>query len=151
MTTIIEIYPTVDFACKQVIGNPELPELTIHFLNAVLGHSVPIQSVEILNPINDREFESDKLSILDIRATDQLGRIFNVEIQRTSSLGLTKRLTYYAALNLVDQLGDGEGYHLLNPSISICILTLRLSALWGVPSTTTHSDYGLRMVLTSRM
>ena len=151
MTTIIEIDPTVDFACKQMIGNPELPELTIHFLNAVLGHSVPIQSVEILNPINDREFESDKLSILDIRATDQLGRIFNVEIQRTSSLGLTKRLTYYAALNLVDQLGDGEGYHLLNPSISICILTLRLSALWGVPSTTTHSDYGLRMVLTSRM
>ena len=126
MSNIIEIDPTVDFACKLVIGNPELPELTIHFINAVLMPVVPIQSVEILNPINDREFESDKLSILDIRATDQLERIFNIEIQRTSPDGLTKRLTYYAALNFVDQLSDGQGYHLLRPSITICILTVVL-------------------------
>ncbi len=110
MTFIIEIDPTVDFACKLVIGNPRFPELTIHFLNAVLQMPVPIVSVEILNPINDREYEFDKLSILDIRAVDQLERIFNVEVQRTKAAGLINRITYYSAGNFVDQLGEGEGY-----------------------------------------
>ncbi len=44
MSDIIEIDPTVDFACKLVIGNPELPELTIHFLgrgaHAGCSHSI---------------------------------------------------------------------------------------------------------------
>ena len=109
MFHIIEIDPTVDYACKQVIGNPLFPEITIHFLNAVLTPESPIVSVKILNPINEQKFESDKSSILDIRAVDQLGRIFNVEVQRTKTAGLTKRITYYSAGNFVDQLGQGDG------------------------------------------
>jgi len=83
-------------------------------------------SVKILNPINEQKFESDKSSILDIRAVDQLGRIFNVEVQRTKTAGLAKRITYYSAGNFVDQLGQGDGYEELRPSIGICILTVDL-------------------------
>ena len=54
MSHIIEIDPTVDYACKQVIGNPLLPEITIHFLNAVLTPESLIAEVEILNPINEQ-------------------------------------------------------------------------------------------------
>ena len=110
MSNIIEIDPTVDYACKQVIGNPLFPEITIHFLNAVLTPESPIVAATILNPINEQKFESDKLSILDIRAIDQLGRIFNVEVQRTRTTGLVKRITYYSAGNFVDQLEQGDGY-----------------------------------------
>ena len=80
---LIEIDPTVDFACKLLLGNPEYPDITIHFLNAILRLPAPIVSVEIVNPIVWKEFEADKLSILDILAIDNADRRLNVEVQRT--------------------------------------------------------------------
>jgi len=56
---LIEIDPTVDFACKLLLGNPEYPDITIHFLNAILRLPSPIVSVEIVNPIVWKEFEAD--------------------------------------------------------------------------------------------
>jgi len=54
-------------------------------------------SVEIVNPIVWKEFEADKLSILDILAIDNADRRLNVEVQRTKSSWLPQRLTYYSA------------------------------------------------------
>ena len=47
---IIGIDPTVDFACKRVLGSPEHPAITLHFLNAVMRLLAPIREVRILNP-----------------------------------------------------------------------------------------------------
>ena len=94
---LIEIDPTVDFACKLLLGNPDFPDITIHFLNAILRLPAPIVSVEIVNPIVWKEFEADKLSILDILAIDNADRRLNVEVQRTKSSWLPQRLTYYSA------------------------------------------------------
>lgn len=118
----IGIDPLVDFACKRVLGSPEHPAITLHFLNAVLGGSPRITDVEILNPIVEKEFEDDKYAILDVRARDTHGNRFNIEIQRSLPTALRERLTYYAATQLVEQLGAGEGYESLRPSIGICIL-----------------------------
>ena len=79
-------------------------------------------SVEIVNPIVWKEFEADKLSILDILAIDNADRRLNVEVQRTKSSWLPQRLTYYSATQLVDQIGEGDSYRKLRPSIGICIL-----------------------------
>jgi len=81
-----------------------------------------IVSVEIVNPIVWKEFEADKLSILDILAIDNADRRLNVEVQRTKSSWLPQRLTYYSATQLVDQIGEGDSYRKLRPSIGICIL-----------------------------
>ncbi len=119
---MIEIDPTVDDVCKMLLGNPSHSNLTIHFLNAVLKPASPIVEVEYINPTIPKEFASDKLAILDILATDKLGRRFNIEVQRTNAAWLPKRLTYYVATQLVNQIGEGENYSRLRPSISICIL-----------------------------
>lgn len=119
---LIEINPLVDYACKCLLGDPAHPSLTLHFLNAVLMPSVPIVDVQILNPIVDKEFESDKLAIMDILARDESGARFNIEIQRVIQTSLAKRLTYYATTQLVEQLAEGENYESLRPSICICIL-----------------------------
>jgi hypothetical protein len=97
---LIEIDPTVDFACKLLQGNPEYPDITIHFLNAMLRLPSLIVSVEIVNPIVWKEFEADKLSILDILAIDNADRRLNVEVQRTKPPGyrnlwtITQRLSW---------------------------------------------------------
>ncbi len=119
---MIGIDPKVDFACKLVLGSPDHPAITLHFLNAVLKGDPLITEVSILNPIKDRDFENDKLSILDVLACDAVGRRFDIEIQRTIPAGLPERLTYYTATQLVEQLREGDDYFELHPSIGICIL-----------------------------
>ena len=118
----IGIDPLVDFAAKRVLGSPEHSRITLHFLNSVLGFANRIVDVTILNPINLKDFDADKLSILDIKATDSVGRRYNIEVQTTRPFGLPKRLTYYAAKLLIEQLGASDQYADLKPSISICLL-----------------------------
>ena len=122
---MIEIDPTVDYACKMLLGNPSHSRLTLHFLNAVLKPESPIVGVNYLNPIIPQEFEADKLAILDILAEDALGRRFNIEVQRTTPSWLAQRLTYYVATQLVEQIGEGDSYVQLRPSIGICLLKAR--------------------------
>ncbi|QDV54261.1 flagellar assembly protein H [Rosistilla oblonga] len=119
---MLRIDPKVDFAFKQMLGHPGHPAVTIHFLNAILQPQVPIQQVEILNPIQGKQRAEDKLAVLDVLACDHLGRRFNVEMQTTLPFALPKRLLYYNCLNYVRQLSEGEGYRGLAPAISICVL-----------------------------
>jgi predicted transposase/invertase (TIGR01784 family) len=118
----IGIDPTVDFACKRVLGSPEHPAITLHFLNAVLQFPAPIREVQILNPTIEKEFEDDKWSLLDVLAKDEQGRLYDIEIQTTRPLGMRQRLAYYASSLLVGQLESGGDYQDLRPSIGICLL-----------------------------
>ena len=88
----------------------------------MLQFPVPIRQVQILNPTLEKGFGDDKWSLLDILATGELGRLYDIEVQTTRPLGLRKRLAYYNASLLVGQLASGEDYHQLRPSIGICLL-----------------------------
>jgi hypothetical protein len=48
---MIGINPTVDFAFKMLLGSPDHPAVTLHFINAILGGNPGIAEVTILNPI----------------------------------------------------------------------------------------------------
>ena len=78
---VIGISPLVDFAFKLMLGSPQHSGVTIHFLNSILGYQAKITHVEILNPFLGKESEDDKLSVLDILATDEHGRLLNIEMQ----------------------------------------------------------------------
>ena len=65
---------------------------SIHLLNSVLDFSDPITEVTILNPSFEKESESDKLAILDVKARDCSGRLFNVEIQTSTTAAMKERL-----------------------------------------------------------
>ena len=118
----IGIRPTVDYAFKLLFGSPEHSRVTIHFLNAILGHVLRITQVTIQNPFLGKEGEDDKLSVLDVRATDQHGRQLNIEMQSTLPAGMAKRLIYYTARVYGGQLSEGDQYTALRPAISICVL-----------------------------
>ena len=119
----IGIRPTVDFAFKLMLGNPEHTNVTIHFLNAILEGQCRIANVQILNPILAKHTDDDKLSVLDILATDEHGRMLNIEMQTSLPSELPQRLAYYASCLYVGQLREGFRYADLRPSISICVLT----------------------------
>ncbi|MEM7473804.1 MAG: Rpn family recombination-promoting nuclease/putative transposase [Planctomycetota bacterium] len=120
------IDPTVDFAFKLMLGNPKYPEVTIHFLNAILRPEELIQSVEILNPIQGKDRSEDKIVVLDILAKDASGQRFNVEMQSTRQANLQRRLLYYSTLSYTRQIAEGEHYSVLRPVFSICVLSQNL-------------------------
>ncbi len=136
----IGINPTVDFAFKKLLGSPDHPAITLHFLNAVLAGDPVIASVEILNPIIDKDFDEDKLSILDVRARDDHGQWLNIEMQTTLPGELPERLAYYVAQQYVMQMTEGDSYRQLTPSIGICVLDGMLYP--RVPDL--HIDFRLR-------
>ncbi len=136
----IGIDPTVDFAFKKLLGSPEHSRITIHFLNAVLGGSPRISEVTILNPFLVKDFEQDKLSVLDVLALDEHGQQLNIEMQTSLPAGMNQRLTYYTSSLYVAQLTEGQDYPALRPAINICVL----EALMFPRLPELHLDFRLR-------
>jgi predicted transposase/invertase (TIGR01784 family) len=55
----------------------------------------------LLNPFNEKDTADDKLSILDIKARDQRGRQYNVEMQMLAPRVYPQRVLYYWFLGSV--------------------------------------------------
>jgi len=123
------IDPKIDCVFKALLGAEGNRRLLIHFLNAALGGDLPapIVAVEILNPYNEREFLDDKLSIVDVKARDAQGRVFQVEIQLLVLPDLPARILYGWANLYRSQIKSGQDYGELRPAYSIWLLgeTLR--------------------------
>ena len=79
-----------------------------------------------MNPFNLREFETDKLSVLDIKATDKTGRVFDIEIQCRGNETFSHRSLYYWAKLYAAQMKDGANYFNLQPVICINLINFTL-------------------------
>lgn len=122
------IDPKIDCVFKALLGAEENRNLLIHFLNAFLAQELlePIVWVEILNPYNEKEFLSDKLSIVDVKAKDGHERIYQIEIQLTNYRHLPARIIYNWADIYSQQLQSGQGYGELKPTYAIWLLAENL-------------------------
>jgi len=118
------IDPKVDCVFKALLGAEGNRSLLIHFLNAVLGADLPqpITTVEIRNPYNDKEFLSDKLSIVDIKARDARGCLYQVELQLLTHRDLIARIIYGWADLYSSLLQEGQDYGKLRPTYAIWLL-----------------------------
>ena len=118
------IDPRIDCVFKSILGNESNRNLLVHFINATLATELvsPITGVEILNPYNEKEHLDDKLSIVDVKAKDEHGRIYQIEIQLLFFSNLPARMLYTWADVYSQQLQSGDKYHELNPTYSIWLL-----------------------------
>ena len=127
------IDPKVDCVFKAMLGAEEHVSLLRHFLNAVLlpETGARIEEVEILNPYNEREFESDKLSVVDIKARDERGQSYQIEIQLLLHPSLTSRMLYTWSTIYHGLLSKGKDFTDLRPVVSIWLLNETLFAIPG--------------------
>ncbi len=89
------IRPINDFAFKKIFGTPENRATLISLLNAILKLKSPIIEVTLENPYNLQDFKDDKLSVLDVKAVDEAGAIYDIEMQLTMFEGLVQRIVFY--------------------------------------------------------
>lgn len=118
------IDPKVDYAFKRVFGSEENRNVLLHLLNSLLADSLPsrIQHVQLLNPFSDKDGEEDKLSILDIKARDEAGREYLIEMQLFGHASFPERLLFYGAKHYSQQISEGEKFSNLRPVIVICFV-----------------------------
>ncbi|MCK6503236.1 Rpn family recombination-promoting nuclease/putative transposase [Myxococcota bacterium] len=118
----IPINPLVDFAFKKLLGDPATTDILIDFLNAILRLSPPITRVEIQNPFNPQDLSADKLTVVDVKASDDQGRRYQVEVQLQVHAALPARVLYSWARTHAEQIHKGESYQDIRPTLAIWVL-----------------------------
>jgi predicted transposase/invertase (TIGR01784 family) len=124
----VGIDPKNDYAFKRLFGHEQELPLLFALLEAVLEPPPGrrLAQLDLLNPFNEKEALDDKLSVLDIKARDQGGWQYNVEMQLLTPGPFKGRVLYYWARFHQGQLTEGQGYTLLRPTISVCFVSTPL-------------------------
>ena len=117
------IDPKIDCVFKAILGALERSHLLVHFLNSVVKFDEPITEVTIENPYIERQHIDAKLSIVDIKAKDSSGRVYQVEMQLTSPAHLISRMSQNLSQLHGQQLKKGEHYAKTKETIAIWLLT----------------------------
>jgi predicted transposase/invertase (TIGR01784 family) len=120
--------PKNDFLFKKLFSSAGNEDLLIDLINSILKppKQQRICQVTVTNPIKERDFADDKLSVMDIVARVDDGRQVTIEIQVTNEYDMEKRALYYWSSIFTSQMHIGMSYEELKKTISINILDYRL-------------------------
>jgi predicted transposase/invertase (TIGR01784 family) len=116
--------PKNDYVFFRIFS--EEPELLVDLINAVRSHEPPIVEVSLLDPRMSPERLSGKRLILDLKAIDEQGQRYNIEMQVRRFPVWSARGTLYLARMLSEQPGVGDDYRKLKPVIGIHLLDFAL-------------------------
>jgi predicted transposase/invertase (TIGR01784 family) len=114
--------PKVDFAFKKLFASPENKDLLISFINSMLSEDEQISDIELKNPYNIANYRKGKMTILDIKAVDEKGVWYDIEMQLAEQSFYDKRAFYYWAKVYSDQIESGDDFETLRKTIAINIL-----------------------------
>jgi predicted transposase/invertase (TIGR01784 family) len=119
---------TNDIAFRKIFGNDNKKKSLISFLNAAidLPKNEQIVDVEIINPYQLGKLSDGKSTIVDVKAKDDKGNIFIVEMQIAEFDFFHKRILYYTSQGYVAQIDKGVQYDKLRPVYFIGILEFEI-------------------------
>ena len=116
-----------DFVFKLVFGDKRRVDLLTAFLQAVLDLPVEeYEKVTIVDPNVKKEYSNDKAGVLDVKIHTKSGNVVDVEIQVEPNAPLEKRIRFYQAKMITEQIGEGGDYDEIKPVISIIITDFHL-------------------------
>jgi predicted transposase/invertase (TIGR01784 family) len=98
------INPKIDLVFKKLFGSEENKDILLSLTNAILPIDQQIAKITLKNPYNVSDYAEGKLSILDIKAEDEHGRLFDIEMQIRGSKFYGKRALFYWAKMFGSQL-----------------------------------------------
>jgi predicted transposase/invertase (TIGR01784 family) len=113
--------PKIDFAFKLLFGDRRSKNILADFLKAVLPTlaAEEFEELTIADPHLKREFNDDKLEILDVKLRTAAGK--SIEIQISDLPEMRSRISYYQSNMITEQIGRGGHYSDLKQAITIII------------------------------
>jgi predicted transposase/invertase (TIGR01784 family) len=113
--------PRFDVVFKNIFAEKNIGVLA-DFLKAVLDLPADeYQDIRVIDPHLLRRHKDGKLGILDLRIVTKSGNSVAVELQVAPQPSIWKRMEYYNARLLTDQVDSGDDYDKINRAISILI------------------------------
>ena len=107
--------PKTDLVFKKLFGTEENKDLLMSLINSILPAHQQIVKLTLKNPYNVSDYAEGKLSILDIKAEDEKGIKYDIEMQIRGDAFYGRRILYYWAkmfgtqLDYVDKEDQKEG------------------------------------------
>ncbi len=117
-----KLNPKIDLVFKKIFGTEQNKNVLKSLINSVLPKDEQIVEITIKNPYNETDFVGDKLSVVDIKATDEKGRWYDIEIQVKEQKYYGKRAIFYLSEIYSNQLNEKDSYDKLRKTIIISIL-----------------------------
>jgi predicted transposase/invertase (TIGR01784 family) len=120
--------PKYDITFKKIFGDENHKEVLISFLNAVLDFKddKTIVKIKLDNTYQLSQIEELKDTILDIKATNQNGEEFIVEMQKKDGGDFTKRSLYYTSKAYVSQIDKADDYLKLKKVYYIALVDFKI-------------------------
>ena len=121
MSKEVELKVTNDYIFKKIFAKKGNESILKDLLNSIL--QIPIKSIEVVADTSlERELESNKLGILDVKAKIDNETIVNIEIQIINRYNMIERTLFYWSGLYYNVLQKGEDYKEIKKVISINIL-----------------------------
>jgi predicted transposase/invertase (TIGR01784 family) len=117
-----KLNPKINLVFKKIFGTEQNKNILKSLINSVLPKDEQIVEVTIKNPYNETDFVGNKLSVVDIKATDEKGRWYDIEIQVKEQKFYGKRAIFYLSEIYSNQLSESDNYDKLRKTIIISIL-----------------------------
>ncbi len=117
-----KLNPKIDLVFKKIFGTEQNKNVLKSLVNSILPKNEQIVELTIKKPYNEQDFIGDKLSIVDIKATDENGNWYDIEIQVKEQKYYGKRAIFYHSEIYGNQLSEGDTYDKLHKTIIISIL-----------------------------
>ena len=119
---------TSDLIFRYLFGDEDSVDILLSFVNAVLAHSgfPKIVEIEIRNPFSLAKCLDEKTAILDIKAKDEQGREYDIEMQNQGDDSFKERSLFYWAKTYSAQPIKGDKHKTLRPTICINVLDFTL-------------------------
>ncbi len=109
----MKVNPKIDLVFKKLFGSEENTDILMSLINSILPPTEQISELVLRNPYNVSDYAEGKLSILDIRAQDENGVHYDIEMQIRGYDFYGRRTLYYWAKMYGTQLDylrkDEEG------------------------------------------
>jgi len=117
-----KVNPKIDLVFKKLFGTEQNINLLKSLVNSILPKDEQVTTLELKNPYNPSDYLSGKISYLDIKATDENGKWYDIEIQVAPYDFFGMRLLFYWAKMYSAQLKSKQTYEDLRKTIVISLI-----------------------------
>jgi len=117
-----KVNPKIDLVFKKLFGTEQNINLLKSLVNSILPKEEQVTTLELKNPYNPADYLSGKISYLGIKATDDKGKWYDIEIQVAPYDFFGMRLLFYWAKMYSSQLKNKQTYEDLRKTIVISLI-----------------------------
>ncbi len=119
---MIKVNPKIDLVFKKLFGTDKNINLLKSLVNSILSEDEQVVTLELKNPYNPSDYIEGKISYLDIKAKDEKGRLYDIEVQVAPYDFFGMRLLFYWSKLYGSQLKSGDSYENLRKTIVISLI-----------------------------